>query len=42
MNIQEIDDLTGRRITSLANMPKGQIVIVRASDGKERKIQVIK
>ena len=35
-------DLTGRRITSLSNMLKGQIVIVRASDGKERKIQVIK
>ena len=35
-------DLTGRRITSLTNVPKGQIVIVRANDGKERKIQVIR
>ena len=35
-------DLTGRRITSLANVAKGQIVIVHASDGKERKIQVIR
>ena len=32
-------DLTGKRITSLANVPKGQIVIVHANDGKDRKIQ---
>lgn len=35
-------DLAGRRITSLANVPKGQIVIVHTSDGKVSKIQVIK
>jgi len=33
----EYYDLTGRRITSLSNMPKGHIVIVKTGDGKVRK-----
>jgi hypothetical protein len=35
-------DLTGRRITSLTNVPKGRIIIVHESNGKESKIQVMK